>query len=590
MEWSSSSNFLLIIHNQTNGTIVKFDAKSRQSSPETFQYEFPAEISYISALTTNNNDKSVESKLFLACTKQGQLFRITCDQNDSHRSILNLTTEASFYEYNSENRLLLVLCQNSFLIVIKLSYPDFWEASQLSKVKLSSLSSEPQFIWLNIDILVFKDKSAIQLWNVITNERDVFKTESTLGRLCFNAKQKSLAAFCENNIYIWNHAARPNIQKWNLVASLACESLQISSCCWLCNRSNILALKDNLLMEVNIRTANRHLSNGGNAVIQTNANSLTVLKAATNQNLLDSPEIIQIKQEKVILKAFTTDTFYACWNGEEVTVTSTEKHSFACKGQLIGVCNQSLFTLEASGDIEVRNMQGAIKQIVKLEAATGEVSKVFINGNWMVLATKAGFISIYDLSRREVRQTKAQKSIVELRCVGMKANTFEQQALQESHEYQWQDIGINTTGDCVSFTLYSKKRIQVEELEEQSKLDEEEWAQDAELFVWNVPKGVVHFIDFKSGFSDTAKDHFWANHTFVMSGTNVVEFCEKNPIGWNSQLISNAISCAIATHDRLPIRHFWDLSDPRCLVVQLRAVEQSHPKEQQVSIQVPSFH
>ena len=83
---------------------------------------------------------------------------------------------------------------------------------------------------------------------------------------------------------------------------------------------------------------------------------------------------------------------------------------------MIAIYDQTVYCAEGN-NINVRNMHGASKQQLIFEESEGQVVLMDLNGKFIVAATDACLVKVWDLSRREVRQHGIPKRFVPFYCV-----------------------------------------------------------------------------------------------------------------------------------------------------------------------------
>jgi WD40 repeat protein len=77
--------------------------------------------------------------------------------------------------------------------------------------------------------------------------------------------------------------------------------------------------------------------------------------------------------------------------------------SFKSEATSIAIFDQTIFCAEGNA-VNVRNMHGASKQQLLFNDNEGDVTLLDLNGKFLVAATSANVVKVWDLSRREVRQ------------------------------------------------------------------------------------------------------------------------------------------------------------------------------------------
>ena len=73
--------------------------------------------------------------------------------------------------------------------------------------------------------------------------------------------------------------------------------------------------------------------------------------------------------------------------------------SFPCESESAVLHEGSVFAIEGS-NIQVRSLQGTVKQTLSFTESDGEPIGLDVCGNFLVTATITGMIKLWDLSRR----------------------------------------------------------------------------------------------------------------------------------------------------------------------------------------------
>ncbi|CAL8073471.1 unnamed protein product [Calicophoron daubneyi] len=292
--------------------------------------------------------------------------------------------------------------------------------------------------------------------------------------------------------------------------------------------------------------------------------------------------------EDQIRALYCTQEYVTYWNGQRI---STFRHatgdcivhfaSFPCEFRLIGMYEQSLFTVEPY-KLQVRNLQGTVKQLINFTEQEGTVVKSGQCANFMACLTDKDKLRIFDLSRREIKSLGPSKSLTELvmstvLTPGNLTDTTKPNAENlmtasgALKELRISYIAVNRSGNAVSFSVellsggsVCKARWQYESRTDeqplQSKLSDKsqrpqteqkrsytvnQWVPDSRIYVYYFEKDKLQFFD----------------------------FC-TNPAG---KLWTLSPSKASIWTGRWPCRHYWDQYEPRLLVVEAASLSDRHP-------------
>ncbi|RCN27468.1 hypothetical protein ANCCAN_26797 [Ancylostoma caninum] len=174
------------------------------------------------------------------------------------------------------------------------------------------------------------------------------------------------------------------------------------------------------------------------AAIQSGPSSFTLVNvvSSVSQELKLNFEVKGIHVQEKQLVVWSVDTVMTF--DVQSSLATIQSSSFACRAEDIVIHQQTLYCME--GDkINVRTLQGTIRQILSLPEMEGDPVLIHSSRNWLAVATAAGFIRIYSLSSKETRQEYHSKYVVE--------------ALDEFHRFS--SMKVNISGNRVACTYFA---------------------------------------------------------------------------------------------------------------------------------------
>ncbi|KAA3671182.1 uncharacterized protein DEA37_0013234, partial [Paragonimus westermani] len=308
--------------------------------------------------------------------------------------------------------------------------------------------------------------------------------------------------------------------------------------------------------------------------------------------------------EDQIRALYCTQEHVSYWNGYRI---STFKHatgdcivhyaSFPCDFRLVGMYEQTLFTVEPF-KLQVRTLQGTVKQLINFTEAEGSVAQIAQCTNWMACLTENNKLRIFDLARREIKCVHSSKSLTELvlstaLTSGLHSPYSDTRTIAEeklkaasaSHkELNIASIAVNQSGDAISFTVgvlsdgcvaevrwpsdycsknagdraspkfHQKAATEAQQQEQKQQLRHNEtgsshslkvWIPDTRIYIYYLEKDKLQYFDFCA----TRPDASWLDVTF------------------NSNIMIG----------RWPKHHFWDQYEPRLLAIEAAALPSTHP-------------
>jgi intraflagellar transport protein 140 len=273
---------------------------------------------------------------------------------------------------------------------------------------------------------------------------------------------------------------------------------------------------DNVYILVQQQTYS-HCCNGM-VVVQIGAKQLSVDIFAGNTGHYELKTDIQVKGVAVTKEAL------AIIDGRRVVVYEIvggaspfrAAGSFSTTSQFMCLHEQNVYTLEP-GKIQVRNYQGTVKQLLPLPDNSDEVVSLEVCSQYLVVATAAGAIKIFDLSRREAKPHAGPRYLL--------GNVPEFGHIASAK--------CNANGSRASITVFKP-----------------DGTRDSRLYIWDIELDSITFFNFASGCDDS--DDTIEGHIVNDEDDTAAEKGKRQ--------------AARDVAGRRPISHCWDWEEPRLLV------------------------
>ncbi|CAJ0941152.1 unnamed protein product, partial [Mesorhabditis belari] len=173
---------------------------------------------------------------------------------------------------------------------------------------------------------------------------------------------------------------------------------------------------------------------------------------------------IHIADKQLVVWSDDTVTTYDV----QTSLATFQATSFQCSPQIVALSTQSLYCLE-NDKINVRTLQGTLKQVISLPEMEGEPMCMDVNGQWMAVGSSNGFVRIYDLRGRDAKQEYHAKYVVE----------------SIAEFFKFIGIKLNATGTKVACTF-------LEKMNEQSD----------KVLIWDAEADNVGYFSFNKGMTD----------------------------------------------------------------------------------------
>ncbi|VDM52826.1 unnamed protein product [Angiostrongylus costaricensis] len=249
------------------------------------------------------------------------------------------------------------------------------------------------------------------------------------------------------------------------------------------------------------------------AAIQNGPSSFTLVnfETAVNQDLkLDFyVKGICLQEKQLVVWSIGTVTTFDV----QSSLATIQSSSFTCNALDVVIYHQTLYCIE--GDkINVRTLQGTIRQILSLPEMEGDPIQMHSNRDWLAVATSTGFLRIYNIS---AKQEYHSKYIVE--------------ALDEFHRFS--SMKMNISGNRIACTYYIGER----------------------LLVWDAEGDIVVHFSFTLGMTD--QQQYEAEAELASSQGRPVTAAAR-------KMEREQTRFRLPMHEPGPV--FWDETDDRFLV------------------------
>ncbi|XP_021936986.1 intraflagellar transport protein 140 homolog isoform X3 [Zootermopsis nevadensis] len=231
--------------------------------------------------------------------------------------------------------------------------------------------------------------------------------------------------------------------------------------------------------------------------------------------------------------------------GDDTRITSKTVGSFSCEVESALIHEQSLLILEGEQTaIQVRTFQGTIKQMLTTNDTEGQPIGMQLCGSFLTVATAAGWIKIWNLSRREAKHHSNPKNL--------------EDAVDDFGEII--AATCNSSGTKVSLTIAKSNFLP-----------------DPKLFIWDVESDSLRYFNLATGKLDIHDDGDTENYLVDQEQLTPSSALEQISTG-TSQEVSG----------RFVLSHVWDEDEPRLLVCEAKLLPKSGKSKMSVPLPEPS--
>ncbi|KRZ08678.1 Intraflagellar transport protein -like protein [Trichinella zimbabwensis] len=432
---------------------------------------------------------------------------------------------------NSVGRLLLsqdgrsLIAVTEDLFLTQFTIDAYYKLTKTTEVKLSFRSKCLEVTWAGQNLLAFcSGENVVRFWNV------ALETNSTLSisdcpelsgddkiyKIAYSSFKETLAVGTSNGkIILWRQkqlaSSKDECHRWYMIAVL--KYLKMPSKIQLSKSHSTFAVSSNYSVCIYNEQPVLFCSTEEIIVVQNMKKSVSVYSISNGTSS-------QVTLDRAITAMCIDGNHAVLSDGFVVEIyklteskTLEKIGGFKMSSTAMAIQGTNIFFTD-SNRIQVRTLQGVIKQFVPLPDSEGDAIRFAIGGQRLCVATKSGSLRIYDNRKNELKME------YKLNFVAMLCETFE----------SIKTTSINCAGCCCSFTI--------------SKTDK---SLDACIYVWDALSDKVHFFDFQtctSGKLRPKQKKSYTNHRKQFPQN----FCNG-----------------------YPVEHLWDGIDCRILLCQIVA-------------------
>ncbi|EPB78587.1 hypothetical protein ANCCEY_02327 [Ancylostoma ceylanicum] len=406
------------------------------------------------------------------------------------------------------------------------------------KVKLNAKAGNTVVVLRENLLLISHQERDLRVWDLETEENGTISLQSAKGFdgedgiLCMDySKRKGMisAGTLKGKVANWKHRSGESTveNSWRLQNGNQVGE-KITSIEW-CPMYSALAVNTGAELTILQEENNIVCLRNKIAAIQSGPSSFTLVNvvSSVSQELKLNFEVKGIHVQEKQLVVWSVDTVMTF--DVQSSLATIQSSTFSCRAEDIIIHQQTLYCVE--GDkINVRTLQGTIRQILSLPEMEGDPMLIHSSRNWLAVATAAGFIRVYSLNSKEARQEYHSKYIVE--------------ALDEFHRFS--SMKVNISGNRVACTYFATPLKSGDR-----------------ILVWNAEADLISYFSFTLGMTD--QQQYEAEAELASS--------QGRPVTAAARKMERE-----QTRFRLPFHEpgfiFWDETDDRFLVCHAQASSQ----------------
>ncbi|XP_076809284.1 intraflagellar transport protein 140 homolog [Clavelina lepadiformis] len=342
------------------------------------------------------------------------------------------------------------------LQVVKCKIHDDERLVEMERVKFSGQEGKAQITWAGNSLLAAAtgDRS-LRLWDLKSGDNYTLPLQNSCGFTedeyinCvayYSSKGVLAAGTDQNRVAIWRmvtgttHSKVEPEDRWKLQPAVSIKlSCQKVEWCW---KQTVLSASGDkgtlLLIEQKPSSALSEIL----LAVQTDPRTLSIdfigQKSSEQPAItgMTPAHISQLTTKRGGHTELQTDIYFkglvaaseniAVWNGKQASVYEVTQHgqshigTFTCTSSINSLNDQSFFSIDKPKDskdqskIQVRNFQGTVKQLIHFQDNEGSPILLSISGDFLVVGTNAGYVKVYDLSRRDAKAHGNSKCMLEL--------------------------------------------------------------------------------------------------------------------------------------------------------------------------------
>ncbi|KAM4631549.1 intraflagellar transport protein 140 homolog [Discoglossus pictus] len=322
---------------------------------------------------------------------------------------------------------LVVITEN--LLLSKFFIGPEGEAQEITKVKLTGkIGQAADILWVDNSLLITATgETVIRFWDLERDDNYVlylddqlgFESGETINCISYCSAKAILAAGTnKGRVAMWNkvfttmqRSARVDgKESWKLQPPTELEGSMIQIK-WGSSK-NLLAVNNlSFVLVLSEQVMSSHFYQQA-AATQVSPTQLNVTYFSTGITH-------SLRADIYIKGVFVTKEAVALWNGKQVTVyeltgpTLKNAGSFTCESPVLAMHEENIYTVEPNR-VQVRTLQGTVKQLLSFSEAEGNPCVLDICGNFLAVTTDTGHFKIFDLARREAKAHSNCKNMLEL--------------------------------------------------------------------------------------------------------------------------------------------------------------------------------
>ncbi|XP_047485121.1 intraflagellar transport protein 140 homolog [Penaeus chinensis] len=423
--------------------------------------------------------------------------------------------------------------------------------TEINKVKLSGRTNDIQVTWAGTGLLaVSTGDNNVRLWNLDSGDNYVlslhgfsYRDQEYMMCLSYSENKKILCGGTNmGSVAMWkyeeqklnnNEYTRDPEKDWKL-QSPSILSGAVKRVSW-GSAQNLLAVDTvrdvYILNEQNMVASYRDQV----CVVQESPTQLSV-------DVFSADNHLEFRADIQVRGVHNTVDHLLIWNMKKMVIyeiTSDATHlrvvgSFACEAESAVLHEASIYSIEGL-NVQVRSMQGTIKQTLSFSESEGEPIGLDVCGNFLVVATIQGIIKLWDLSRREAKQHTQGKQLSD--------------AIKDFGEVI--SARCNCSGTRVSIAVAQTSLLP-----------------DPKLYIWDIENDNITYFNFASGRSEDDDN----------DGTAPPNSAESSSSKYGGGQERAKRETAREVGGRFVMSHMWDLEDPRLLVCEAKSL---HSKKKQ---------
>ena len=306
-----------------------------------------------------------------------------------------------------------------------------------SQVKLP-VGNPPVIISLRSEVIAYAIADAVYLWNVQADETHILRThgQQRVTSLYWNdVTAKLYATTADGNIMMWKCTMRGLVNRlsWQAPKKFDC-GVKLDTADWSRTGTAFAATCTGRRPMV-FRFAEYHPVCCRDFSIWQIGPDLLMIEGQPATKITSPIEDLQIGGNGIMVVTSGQAEIFTVRSGAIVPFSR-----MAIETSLVAIRQETVFTC-SGGKLEVRNLQGTVKQTTNL-GGTSEAQLMTVNGKFMALYTNDRQVFLFDISRRS---PKMQMQTV---------------FAPDYETYRVRDISMSCGGFCISFALdyYSEGR------------------------------------------------------------------------------------------------------------------------------------